>query len=219
MSNAQDIRKALEALMCAQEYATFDGVMVSSEWIRGWDDCLDYVIETLPAALSQQPQAAQPEVVAWIDPADFAEMRSKENRGLAHSWTLPAERMGRCTMPLYATAPAPPQADEEAMLERATIEAMLDQQKPRPAPSSPVVCPECDGPLQWRCPACRIAQRKAVADPSVGELPPLTDEQIDAIIDKCRNEWHEDNPPIGSGDCSRKALRLVVRAALSATKE
>lgn len=25
-------------------------------------------------------------------------------------------------------------------------------------------CPECEGPLQWRCPACRIAQSEAVAD-------------------------------------------------------
>jgi hypothetical protein len=32
--------------------------------------------------------------------------------------------------------------------------------------AEPAVCPECDGPLQWRCPACRIAQTEAVAEPA-----------------------------------------------------
>lgn len=35
-----------------------------------------------------------------------------------------------------------------------------------PAPvAQPVACVECGGPLQWRCPACRIAQSRAVAQP------------------------------------------------------
>lgn len=28
------------------------------------------------------------------------------------------------------------------------------------------VCPECEGPLQWRCPVCRIAQSEGVAEPA-----------------------------------------------------
>lgn len=34
-----------------------------------------------------------------------------------------------------------------------------------PASAEPKTCIECGGPLQWRCPACRIAQSKDVAAP------------------------------------------------------
>lgn len=43
----------------------------------------------------------------------------------------------------------------------------------------------------------------------------LTDEQIDAIWAKCAREWRNSNPPLGSGDCSKEAIRIFVRAALA----
>lgn len=126
-SEATDIRKALEALRRADQFIT-NGIALG--FIRMPDaDVPDtahqtpQIIREAIAALAQ-PQAAQPAPVAWIDPADFAEMHSKENRGLAHNWTLPAERIGRCTMPLYATPPQPAPQAEPALLVRDVAEIM-----------------------------------------------------------------------------------------------
>ncbi len=58
--------------------------------------------------LSAAQPSAQGEPVAWMDPADFAEMHTKENKGLAHSWCLTTKRTGRCTMPLHLPPHAVP---------------------------------------------------------------------------------------------------------------
>lgn len=64
---------------------------------------------------------------------------------------------------------------------RDDVRVVLDElEKHRCASASPQaaaaqpVCVECEGPLQWRCPACRIAQSKAAAaqerEPTIREL-------------------------------------------------
>lgn len=74
-----DIRKALEALECASQYATHNKLAVERGWVRGWDACLDYVTETLGDALSQPPQAAQPVALVWS-----AESRPNETCSYNH---------------------------------------------------------------------------------------------------------------------------------------
>ena len=96
-------------------------------------------IEELRAALAQ-PQAAQPEAVAFVDERAISWLAGKKGSPSAHITTvLSGAKSFERPMPLYATPPTDP---------------------------APRVCPECDGPLQWRCPACRIAQSESVAEPA-----------------------------------------------------
>lgn len=77
--------------------------------------------------------------VVWIDPADLAELQTKENRDHAHNWTLTAKQIGRCTSPLYATPPTEPapQAEPAAQMQplrltRDQIDKIFDQHREAP---------------------------------------------------------------------------------------
>lgn len=97
-------------------------------------------------------------------------------------------------------------------------------------PAQSQTCIECGGPLQWRCPTCRIAQSAAVAEPAHTDHPvrhwdrtcpacnasidysaepaqEMTDEQIDAIK-KSLTWWN------GSHDMTnhRSFARAVIAA-------
>ena len=99
-----DIRKALEEILAADKWLS-ESTLVEGETNAA--DRWEKAVAQARAALAQ-PQAAQPAPVVWIDPADLAELQTKENRDHAHNWTLTAKQIGRCTSPLYATPPTEP---------------------------------------------------------------------------------------------------------------
>lgn len=76
-----------------------------------------------------------------------------------------------------------------------------------PASAEPTACIECGGPLQWRCPACRIAQSKDVAAPP--QLAPASAEQFDESACRATCTICNDDPMNGGKwPCAKATARL-----------
>lgn len=75
-------------------------------------------------------RAAQVPAAVWIDPNDFAELRTKEYAGLAHSWTLATAKWGRLTMPLYAALQQAAQGELSDKRIDAMVRAALKEHPP-----------------------------------------------------------------------------------------
>ena len=54
-TGAQDTLDAVECLEGAMQFAGNRSMAVSSEWVRGWDDCLNYMRATMAATKEPKP--------------------------------------------------------------------------------------------------------------------------------------------------------------------
>jgi hypothetical protein len=170
-----DIRKALEAA----EVSLANLVDMQS---TGQDPTIhDYgaarrALTAVRAALAQ-PQAAQPAPLSDAEVRHIA--RTTPMGGSNRERDANLIRAGFDVGVSAATPPTEPAPISRTVADTPGMPGCKDittrYKIAQPAPQAePAVCPECDGPLQWRCPACRIAQSAAVAEPATaGELPPL----------------------------------------------